>query len=196
MQRAGSTLSMDVISELFPFHVKIDCNLVVQGVGPALVKACPTLKVGNSLDQEFDIISPNITLAFATISQHNNTVFFLKHLSTDMTLKGEMCQISTEDGQFLIFLCSPVVQDLEGVSQLGLSLNDFAIHDSTVDLLVLLQTKNSTINDITRMAGRLTQEVKVRRKAEKALQEANEILEDRVDARTIELKKTNNKLQN
>ena len=45
------------------------------------------------------------------------------------------------------------------------------------------------------MADRLKQEVRVRQGAEKALKEANEILEDRVDARTMELKRSNEKLE-
>lgn len=74
-------------------------------------------------------------------------------------------------------------------------MNDFAIHDSTIDLLVLLQTKNSTINDIKRMTDRLKNEVKVRRETEPALEEVNPILEGRVSARTVELQKANAKLQ-
>ena len=106
-----------------------------------------------------------------------------------------MLEILSDDTRFIVFLCSPVIHELGEVAEFGLSLNDFAIHDTTVDLLVLLQTKNSIINDITRMAHRLKEEIKVRRGAEKALREANEILEDRVDTRTMELKRTNEKLQ-
>ncbi len=173
----------------------MDQDMVLRGFGPALAKACPDLVDERPVKQYFKIITPNIKQEFETICLYSHTVFFLEHNSGKLTLKGEMLETLVDGNRFIIFLCSPVIQELGEVAEFGLSLNDFAIHDSTVDLLVLLQTKNSIINDTTRMADRLKQEVKVRQGAEKALREANEILEDRVDTRTMELKKANKKLQ-
>ncbi len=195
MKNIDTTISPDTISHLFPFHIILDSKLVVKKVGPALEKACPKMEVDRFIGQDFRIVTPNVKLEFSEICDQLKTVFFLEHHTAKFTLKGEMRHVQLDSDSSLQFLCSPVIKDLEGISQLGLSLNDFAIHDSTVDLLVLLQTKNTTIKDITRMADRLTEEVKIRRETEQALKEANEILEVRVDARTMELKKTNEKLQ-
>ena len=87
----------------------------------------------------------------------------------------------------MMFLCSPLVRDMSGVKRLGLSFNDFALHDATVDLLFLMQTKVNTIDDVRTLAERLKQEVQVRREAQQALQTINDELEQRVKERTADL---------
>jgi diguanylate cyclase (GGDEF)-like protein len=111
-------------------------------------------------------------------------------------LKGQMVRFDEPDGEVLLFLCSPVVRELDSVANMGLTLNDFAIHDASVDFLILLQTKTNTINDVRKMADRLKQEVAVRREAEKQLKLANEDLENRVAERTQQLTRTNENLHN
>ena len=48
----------------------------------------------------------------------------------------------------MVFLCSPVVSDHEALSPLGLALEDFAIHDSTVDVMRVLHSTQSTLTDL------------------------------------------------
>lgn len=188
-------LSPGLLPKLFPFYLALDCHLGVKGVGPALLKACPDLATGRPLVHFFRIVTPNISPGYDAICRQSHTVFFLEHLSGKVTLKGEMLETGSGNDAFLHFLCSPVVHELSDLAGMGLSLGDFAIHDSSVDLLILLQTKTSTINDIKRMADRLTREARIRREAENALKAVNEVLEERVDARTRELKRVNERLQ-
>ena len=103
-------------------------------------------------------------------------------------LKGQMLRTPL-GGDDLLFLGSPVVREMSSVTSIGLNLKDFAIHDSAVDFLILLQTKTNTINDVKSMAGRLKKEVGERREAQKALQLINAELEERVQQRTQDLQK-------
>jgi diguanylate cyclase (GGDEF)-like protein len=181
---------------VFPFHIAFDRHLRVKQFGGTLPRLCPGVAVGKSADALFRILTPaGLDFDFADITGQSFTIFFVECLETKAVLKGQM--LCLDDGMtgLMLFLCSPVVRDMDGVMTLGLSLNDFAIHDATVDFLVLLQTKINTINDVRKMADRLKAEVKVRREAEKELQETNTQLEQRVRDRTIELSVTNAQLQ-
>lgn len=190
-------INADQMGEVFPFHIAFDRHLKIVQTGNAVTKICSAIKPGASLGRLARIKTPaGIAFEFDAICDQAFTVFFVEittDTDTNAILKGQMLCDSTNDT--ILFLCSPVAQDTKRVAAMGLELNDFAIHDATVDFLILLQTKDNTINDVRKMAERLRKEVTVRREAENALKEANESLEKRVTERTLELSDANRELQ-
>ncbi|NDV23043.1 GGDEF domain-containing protein [Desulfovibrio sp. JC022] len=74
-------------------------------------------------------------------------------------------------------------------------MNDFAQHDNTLDYLVLMQVQESIHNDTQRLADKLLEETKARRKTQEILEQTNLSLEDKVQERTKELSKANNRLE-
>ena len=141
------------------------------------------------------IITPNVPFEFGPIEQQSFTVFFVDSLDKRFKMKGQMLKTVESGKQHMLFLGSPVVRELGSVSGIGLNLKDFAIHDSAVDFLILLQTKTNTINDVKGMAERLKKEVAERREAQKELQTNNAQLEQRVKERTSALEAANRELQ-
>jgi diguanylate cyclase (GGDEF)-like protein len=196
--RCSLGIPAPLMGEVFPFHFAFDRDLRVVQTGQALHKLCPRATVGAGVQEFCQIITPaGVPLAFDAISEQRYTVFFLALQREDgmaVTLKGQMVHANHAGPDVLAFLASPVVPDIDRVAALGLTLNDFAVHDSAVDFLILLQTKNNTINDVKKMADRLRKEVTVRREAEQALKAANEGLEARVADRTQELSDANAEL--
>ena len=55
----------------------------------------------------------------------------------------------------VMFVCSPLVRSITEVEKLGLSLQDFPLHDPTGDLLFLLQAQRATIEDAKALNARL-----------------------------------------
>jgi len=183
------------LNRLFPFHFAVDRQMNVVGLGPSLAKLLPSISPGQRLDAHFRIVSPNVGCDFAAIEQQDFTVFFLDSLERGFRLKGQMLRVREDDADHLLFLGSPVMAEIGALSRLGLTLKDFAIHDSAIDFLILLQTQNNSLNDIKGMAERLKREVAERREVQKALQRTNEDLEERVRERTRALEAANIDLQ-
>ncbi len=189
-------LSAEALRAVFPFHFAFAPDLSIRQFGPTLKKLLPDLDAGRPVGDYLRVVTPSIPFEFSAIEQQSFTVFFLESLDKRFKLKGQMLRTEEGGDARILFLGSPVVREMSSVSGIGLTLKDFAIHDSAVDFLILLQTKTNTINDVKGMADRLKKEVAERREAQKELQRANEELEDRVRQRTEELQIANGELQN
>ena len=190
-------IDAEFLPDVFPFHLIFDQQMHIVQYGPVLKKLLPTIETGQLFSDLVHILTPaNIGFNFNAIEEQRFSIFFVQLIAVNFTLKGQMLKIGKKNKQKMLFLCSPVVREMEAVEEMGLSLNDFAIHDSVVDFLILLQTKNNTINDVKKMSSRLKKEVATRREAELQLKEANLDLEKKVDERTKELTISNQYLNN
>ncbi|PIL38310.1 ATP-binding protein [Massilia psychrophila] len=178
----------EAMSAVFPFHFVFNRHGKIVQYGENLPRLCPTLTHGADIGVLFRIITPTgLAMTLDAISSQLFSVFFVECLATRHVIKGQMIVIDRARPDLMMFLCSPLVRDVSGVKRLGLSFNDFSLHDATVDLLFFLQTKVNTIDDVRTLAERLKQEVQVRREAQQALQTINDELEQRVKERTADL---------
>ena len=176
------------MSAVFPFHFSFDRRGKILQYGIHLPRLCPALTRGADIGELFRILTPTgLLMTLDAISGQLFSVFFIECLETRHVIKGQMIVLDHAQSDSMMFLCSPLVRDVSSVRNLGLSFNDFALHDATVDFLFLLQTKVTTIDDVRLLAERLKQEVQVRREAEQALQSMNDVLEQRVKERTADL---------
>ncbi len=182
------------LSSVFPFFLAFDRQGKICSAGPSLVKFCSMLKLGSDFEKLFELVTPSIGFDFDRIMEQLFTTFFIRILDTEKLLRGQMLLRADDESELLLFLGAPVVREMSDITRWGLSLKDFAIHDSVIDLLLVLQAKNNTIRDIKRIHGLLEREVETRRKVERDLHELNEQLEQRVVERTLELKRSNQRL--
>lgn len=189
-------ITNETMEQVFPFHIAFNEQMTILQTGVAMKKLCSNAVSGKQLDTLVNIKTPaGLDFSFDAIASQAFSVFFLQLKSPCMTtvvLKGQM--LCDHASRTIIFLGSPVANDVNQLAAIGLELNDFAIHDSSVDFLILLQTKDHTIKDVRKLAERLKNEVKIRREAEAELRVNNEELEQRVANRTQELSRTNTEL--
>ena len=195
VEPAAIGLQAEALQAVFPFHFVFDRDLHIVQTAPSLLKLLPGITMGLPVTDFFRIATPNVPFEFDAIAGQSFTVYFIESLDKRFKLKGQMLRTQSGAWDLMMFLGSPVVREMSSVSGIGLTLKDFAIHDSVIDFLILLQTKTNTINDVKGMADRLKKEVAERREAQKELQKTNEFLEDRVRERTRELEVTNGELQ-
>ena len=172
-------LSPKAFSTAFPFHLVVDHDMNLLQAGPGMRGLLPGLSVGDSFSHHFRIQRPEGPLTFEAIQHHTQSVFLLNAISVEgLVLKGQMVPI--EEEHVIVFLGSPWVTTVEDVAQLGLSLKDFAVHDSISDYLFLIQTQTTSLADASRLSGEL--------------KELNRRLESRVEERTWELSSANEEL--
>ena len=175
MTEADFMIDREQFSKLFPFHFLVDANMRVLQTGAVLARMCPQFRVGQELNDHFSLFDLSSDRAKRItpelISRRKNGIFIFKSASSDLSLRLQAMIL--RDPERYLFLGSPWVRALKEMRLLQLVLNDFALHDSTVDLLQITQT-----NDI----------------AQKDLKIQNKNLEQLVDNRTAELLLANSEL--
>lgn len=147
------TLPPHLFAKAFPFHYVFNSDCTIIQSGEVLQRLIPQI-IGSQLTNCFQINRPVIQTAnFTNISKQSHSIFVLKSLYSEMVLKGQM--IPVDDYEAIFFLGSPVVTEINQLNQIGIKLNDFAIHDSVADFLFLLQVKSRLMNDLVEREGKL-----------------------------------------
>lgn len=126
-----------ILNKLFPFHFIIDENLQIIKKGPSLKKI--SNKDKNFISQ-FRFIRPGIGIeyTFESIKGYINQIFIVELLDNkSVKLKGQF--IKSDDNQVLIFCGSPWVTDELQITEMGLTISDFALNDSVVDMIQVLK---------------------------------------------------------
>ena len=90
-----------------------------------------------------------------------------------LLLRGQIVPL----GWVLIFLGSPWIPNHAALIELGLRVNDFAIHDPVVDLLQLFQAQSQALSEAEALALRLQEQQVVLRRTNEELKEAKESAE-------------------
>ncbi|OWF53088.1 soluble guanylate cyclase 88E-like [Mizuhopecten yessoensis] len=155
-------LRSDVFFELFPFHIVFNRQLKIKSIGVSLMAVMPYIK-GKSLQEIFSLIRPLVELTWESIMATTNNVFEIasegctlrrtdekskitpkgiKEQEAEHTLhlKGQM--VFMPEWDCIIFMGTPVMENLEAMDRAGLYINDLSMHDSSRDL-VLAGTQQS-----------------------------------------------------
>jgi len=173
MGTAALNLSSQAFAAAFPFHMVLDDGLRVLQTGAILSRLCPKLTEGETLADHFVIQRPVLrNMDFDALAKHHDSLFVLHHRDGPLRLRGEL----VAQGRHLFFLGSPWVTGMTDLQQIGLTLNDFAVHDPAVDMLFLLQTKNKALADAQELSRRLREQkdnLKVAMLATEVAEQAN-----------------------
>jgi len=155
MGAAVLNLSPQAFAAAFPFHMVLDDELRVLQTGAVLSRLCPKLTEGAALADHFVVQRPAMRrMDFDALVKHHASLFVLHHRDGPLRLRGEI----VAQGRHLFFLGSPWVTGMTDLQQIGLTLNDFAVHDPAVDMLFLLQTKNKALADAQELSRRLREQ--------------------------------------
>jgi two-component system, NtrC family, sensor kinase len=148
-------LSPQLFAKVFPFHIVFNRERKIVQVGEVLQRIHPGPLVGSLIEQNFQILRPNIQIDFIAIAKRLSSLFMFESLHNNIILKGQMIYVTEEE--IMIFLCSVWGNNIQTLANSNLKLKDFAIHDQTVDLIFLLQAKNTALEDIQKLTDELTQ---------------------------------------
>ncbi|CAG7827004.1 unnamed protein product [Allacma fusca] len=150
-------INVQLFSRAFPWHFVLDRNLRLVQLGSSLLKLfAPTFIQGQRnqcrdsyrVTEFFQFVRPDLGsgISFETIFQRLNTPFLLRlvhlarhnganQLAEGMELKGQM--VDCWESQCLLFLGSPLIDGLEGLTTRGLYISDIPIHDATRDVILV-----------------------------------------------------------
>lgn len=147
-------LSAQQLNLVFPFHVIFGSDTTLLQVGPKLQQIYPELLLGKPLAHYFSINRPHIDIDFTQIKAQTQALFFLASCSGHVNLRGQMVYLAYPER--ILFLGSPWVTEMDHVQQLGLGIDDFAIHDPSGDYIFLLQAQKAALADAKKQTATLT----------------------------------------
>ncbi|MBJ7257439.1 MAG: response regulator [Akkermansiaceae bacterium] len=171
----SKSLSGAELSALFPFCFEISRSLKITALGPRWKSFAPEIAVGDDLFKHFTIERPLGCMNAATICASREEIFLLHvHGKPGFTLRGQI--LSLDDGDRILFVGGPWIIHVDDLVVHALGLSDFPPHDPRGDLLVLLQTRETTLGDLKLLASRL-------RETAKRLDDRNKQLEEQIVVR-------------
>lgn len=141
MEQLEFNFRKDTFSNLFPFYILLDANLCIKSYGKSIPIIIPQLKKTLFKDI-FSITRPHIE-EYSSNQLNNiiNQLLILKSNYTDETILRGQFEIMDEG---YLFIGSPWFVSVDEVVQKKLAIDDFAFHDSLLDIVHV--TKNHEIN--------------------------------------------------
>ena len=125
--------STSSFNELFPFYILIDADLKIKGCGTSMLKILPNLAEDIAFTSVFSINRPFTEIVDAkALDALVAQLILIETLDNSETIFK--CQIQKHNDCFL-FVGSPWLVSIEEIVDRKLILNDFAPHDSLMDLL-------------------------------------------------------------
>ena len=141
-------LSVDLFKSTYPFTIIIDRTLNIKQAGDGLVRHLGQLMQnghGSNFLTYFSVEAPvlnEITFESLLINHNLNYKLRVKTLDDqksspliDMELKGSI--VFMKESFCLLFIGSPVIQNLEEMTTRGLYISDIPIHDATRDIILV-----------------------------------------------------------
>lgn len=147
-------LALKTIDLLFPFGFVVDKGCKVVHAGPSLKKLIPQLSENAPIGDFLNLTRPSsLAWSFQSISGCDHKLILLQTRTgqTRVLMRGQVLS-SPEEVQFLV---SPWITSFTEMEQLGLHLNDFAIHDPMNDVLQLLQSHTLATRELEETAKQL-----------------------------------------
>ena len=150
-------LSPGLLSDAFPFHFVCDKYLNIIQAGQGLAKLCGPRRIAGPMHETFVLQRPKVSYDYESLSVKNALLCIFSLASrSDIRLRGQL--LVEPEGEILIFVGSPYFQSIDEIKEAGLSLRDFAAHDNTPDLLLLLRANHVALEDAEGLWTKLRQE--------------------------------------
>lgn len=159
----GIGLDAEGLCSTFPFHFVVDGEGLVIQVGPSLARIAPKL-MGSKITEHVEQHRPRGPFDLQTAFTRAPSYVVLRLKASQLLWRGQ----SLRSGPNLMMLGTPWFIDPAELGPAGLSLDDFAPHDSLIDYLTLLQTKNTALRDANNLSRHLRQ---TRQKLQRQLDE-------------------------
>ena len=149
-------VSMQEFVRVFPFFFAWDAKDIITESGSSLLKICPRATPGARLQEVFRAQSPEGEFCDAHARANSDRLFLLEDRRTGVVLRGQV--LLMDRPRRGIMLATPWLTEPDQAHQLGLTTQDFAVHDQTLDLLQVLQMQRKVTVDLQRLANLLTEQ--------------------------------------
>jgi signal transduction histidine kinase len=158
----------DLLEQLFPFHVKLSGDGLVERTGRSLAKVIPDAAGRRFLDV-FEVVRPAVH-DLGGIRANVGALVLLAIRGTPLTMRGQFVALS--DGG-MVFAGSPRIVDQSSVWAWPVGVLDFAPHDAGADYAMVIEASNSQIADLERLLAKVREKERSERELRQAAEAAN-----------------------
>lgn len=138
---------LNLINRLFPFYLVVNSNLLIVSAGMSIQKIAGNC-LNKSFSSVFKFIRPGLGIqqSFESISKYENQIFILQHINDqkNIRLKGQIINFEAH----ILFCISPWIKTEADFINLGLTVKDFALHDSAFDMLNINKALELSLLDV------------------------------------------------
>ena len=165
MQTGKFTFSNEQFNHFFPFYILIDSELKIDTVGKSLQKL-NVAKQDQFFFDVFEVKRPKLQdFSFCELVKHSNSLIAIESkIDKDIILRGQFEFFEKENK--LLFVGSPWFDSMQTVQSKKLKLNDFAIQDSSNDLLHILTTQENVTAELKELLKTVKQQRELLRNSE------------------------------
>jgi len=150
------SLSPELFSSAFPFHIVLDKELRVLQIGKSLEKTLPFILRGKNIADFLHLKLPSGgELSYNYIIENIKNSFILETTDKKIKLRGGF--VFDKKLEKIYFLCTPWVMTAAEIEEIGLSMTDFPAHDAQYDFLLFNSIKDQNIDDLNDVTKRLKQ---------------------------------------
>lgn len=159
--------SKNQLNDIFPFYLLLDGKEKLIEAGESMRKLLPDIETGASFFESWVILRPSKGEGkqWRLDGLENKLVVFHHRIKDSISFKGHFVNLDTGNW---IFLGTPVFSSIDDLTLSGLSLLDFSLNDSMVDLLHVLKTNDIVAVELKELLDRIQKQ-----KGELAREKAN-----------------------
>lgn len=149
-----------LLESAFPFHLVFDQDLRLLSVGRSIPLISPAAVEGAGLTSIARLLRPKGVATAADIMERCDQLFVLEFAHNGLQLRGQVIALAAAGATpaKFVFIGSPWVTNLETISNLGLTLADFAVHDPIAEFALLLRTRDMALDDAQILTKQLERE--------------------------------------
>ncbi len=151
MSHDGVHFSAEEFDAVFPFHVGFGADGVLTHVGRSMRRLVACARPGARLADVLKPHRPTEPFEFKRLATAAGHIYTVSEPVSGALLRGQMQRV----GERVFFFGSPWLNDTAALPKLGLTLNDFAVHDPTLDLLMFLELQTLVAADLQTLTQRL-----------------------------------------
>ena len=157
----------ELLSRLFPFHVRIGADGRIAAQGASMAKVMPDGAGSGFLDR-FEVQRPRLA-SMDEVRAHLDELVLLSIRGTPLQLRGQFTGLA---GGQVAFVGSPRIVDQSSVWSWPVGIRDFAPHDGGADYAMVIEAANMQLADLERLVRTLQEKERaerdLRRRAEDA----------------------------
>jgi PAS domain S-box-containing protein len=144
---------INLLLEIFPYSIVLDNSLSIKFIGKSIEKIISNSNEKPFLDH-FQIQRPNLdNVNYGVLHSLLNEGFYIRHIESGFVFRGQFRHLSEND--YLIFLASLWVMDIEQLKPYKLQINDFPAYDPTFDYLHVLKQADIHKNELTELIKKI-----------------------------------------
>lgn len=148
------SLKTEQLNKLFPFHILVNEHLNVVGYGKSVLKLIH-LTIGTPFFNHFTIHRPELLeFTFDGLRTLIDQLLIINHnQNSKLLIRGQVELL--EEANCFMFIVSPWFSDVEDLKKNNIGLKDFAIHDSSIDLLHSFKAQEVANKDAKELFAKL-----------------------------------------